>query len=177
MKKNQFENGVFTIENFLTADQCESLIVNSEYKGYNDLFIDTNQGPKIVKTLKTNLSEMNDLSISVDSVLSILDAEDQWSPYSIDSQLSFYKYSLGLELNEHTDEPLIISDTLKSKMTLMIFLNESFKGGEILFDEFKIKPKKGMALFFPQSLPHKGKSVIKGQKYAMKTNVIYKKCV
>ena len=57
----------------------------------------------------------------------------------------------------------------------MIYLNEEFEGGETSFDDVTIRPKTGTALCFIHELKHEGCPVKNGIKYALRSDIIYKK--
>ncbi len=71
-------------------------------------------------------------------------------------------------------------------MTFMIYLNEGMTGGETRFfgdmeqaflhqrPYLSVQPKEGMALIFLHSIWHEGAVVHSGQKYVLRTDVMYK---
>ena len=64
------------------------------------------------------------------------------------------------------------------KYTLLIYLNEDFKGGETVFydDNFRktttIAPKAGSALFFDIALWHEAEGILAGKKYWIGTELM-----
>ena len=62
---------------------------------------------------------------------------------------------------------------LTSKLTMMVYLNEGFAGGETDFRDFKIVPKLGSALFFIHDVWHEGAAVTQGLKYVLRSDVLY----
>jgi 2-oxoglutarate-Fe(II)-dependent oxygenase superfamily protein len=70
-------------------------------------------------------------------------------------------------------------------MTFMIYLNDGMTGGETRFfagmervfrqrPYLSVEPKQGMALIFLHSIWHEGAVVQSGQKYVLRTDVMYK---
>ena len=70
-------------------------------------------------------------------------------------------------------------------MTFMIYLNEGMTGGETRFfadmeqtfrqrPYLSVQPKEGMALVFMYSIWHEGAVVCSGNKYVLRTDVMYK---
>ena len=57
----------------------------------------------------------------------------------------------------------------------MIYLNEDMIGGETKFNHHSIKPATGKALIFKHELVHEGSKVIKGIKYVLRTDVMYRR--
>jgi hypothetical protein len=73
----------------------------------------------------------------------------------------------------------------ESQMTFMIYLNDGMTGGETRFfadmqqvvrqcPYLSVQPKEGMALVFLHSIWHEGAVVYTGQKYVLRTDVMYK---
>jgi prolyl 4-hydroxylase len=60
----------------------------------------------------------------------------------------------------------------------IIYLNEGFEGGETIFfvePEVVIRPRTGAGLFFQHPIIHEGAMVTSGTKYAVRTDLMYKK--
>jgi hypothetical protein len=59
-----------------------------------------------------------------------------------------------------------------AKYSMLIHLNNNFKGGETMFEN-RIAPEVpvGAALVFPHSLLHSGKAVTRGSKFILKTDI------
>jgi hypothetical protein len=55
-----------------------------------------------------------------------------------------------------------------------LLLNDGFEGGETSFEDATIVPATGKALFFVHQLRHKGQPVIRGRKYVLRTDVMYR---
>ena len=64
----------------------------------------------------------------------------------------------------------------RSLLTLMVYLNEDFEGGETAFLELDqvIVPRRGMALLFQHMVLHEGREVRAGTKYVLRTDVFYR---
>lgn len=67
--------------------------------------------------------------------------------------------------------------------TVQLYLNEGFEGGATTFihhdDEKKnvpCIPRTGMVLVFQHDIYHEGSALIKGRKYTIRTDVMYKPC-
>ncbi len=83
------------------------------------------------------------------------------------------KYQVGEMFDIHTDTGLYYNKNmcLKTRYTLLIYLNDDFNGGETIFftDHFSVLktiiPKRGACLIFDIDLWHKGNKIINGTKY------------
>ncbi len=55
----------------------------------------------------------------------------------------------------------------------MIYLNAGARGGETRFENCSITPAPGLALIFDHYLMHEGARVVEGQKYVLRSDVMY----
>lgn len=91
-------------------------------------------------------------------------------------------YSSGDLFGLHTDTGLHydVKNGMKSRYTLLIYLNDNFTGGETIFydDMFnkikQVQPHKGMGLIFDIDIWHEGKVVCNGHKYWIGCEIIGK---
>ena len=65
-----------------------------------------------------------------------------------------------------------------SKITVQLYLNQSFEGGETTFlgganEKEAVIPKIGSVLVFEHRLLHEGSILLSGIKYAIRTDVMY----
>jgi len=116
-----------------------------------------------------------------------------WFPSAINPNIRVLKYIPEMHsVNEfHTDGPEI-QTTTRSFMSLVVYLNDDFTGGDTSFanpvqisstttfakrdvvgSSRSFKPKTGVGIIFPHSLQHCGVSVSSGVKYALRTDVMY----
>lgn len=90
--------------------------------------------------------------------------------------LRIYRYEVGQHFGLHQDQSYLGEGGTMSLLTLMVYLNEGFSGGETEFPEQSktIVPKTGDALLFQHKLLHAGKSVTQGEKLVLRSDVLYK---
>jgi prolyl 4-hydroxylase len=93
----------------------------------------------------------------------------------INEGFRFYKYLTEQEFKTHQDVDFEKSGNEKSFYSLLIYLNDNFKGGETTFENISIKPIAGSALIFPHVLFHSGAKVTQGIKYVLRSDIMYKK--
>ena len=86
----------------------------------------------------------------------------------------FYKYQPGEQFKKHRDQSFIRNEIEASYFTFMIYLNDNYDGGETTFNHLTIHPKQGMGLIFQHDLEHEGAPVIKGIKYVLRTDIMYR---
>lgn len=60
-----------------------------------------------------------------------------------------------------------IPHTHRMPYTYVVFLNEEFDGGDLLFDNIRIKPKKGQLVYFNNLELHTVENVTKGNRFTL----------
>lgn len=87
-----------------------------------------------------------------------------------------YRYEPGQHFGLHQDQSYFGEDGTKSLLTLMVYLNEDFGGGETDFPEQGqlIVPRTGTALLFQHMLLHAGNRVTSGSKLVLRSDVLYR---
>lgn len=186
-EENWLNDYVFTVENFLTPEQCDQFIRISEDIGYEDALVSSPQGQVLRKDVRNNqrvMFENDEIAQRLwDQAQEIVPQEyDGRGAIGVSELLRFYRYDPGQQFNWHQDFPFERDDGQQSFLTFMIYLNDDFDGGETSFedsysdesfDEFKVVPEQGMALFFEHAIHHKGEPVTWGRKYVLRTDVMY----
>jgi len=179
MKLTQISNHIFTIDDFLSREECAQLIDDSEAKGYEQATVQTDKGAKLVKDVRNNQRMLfTDYNLSY----ILWDKASGSVPMQIGKSVAIglnelfrvYKYEPGQKFKKHIDESFIRNESEASYYTFMIYLNEDYEGGETTFDDFIINGKTGMALIFLHSLPHEGTEVLTGKKYVLRTDIMYR---
>ena len=183
------------IEEFLTANECQALIALSEARGYQTATINTGTGKqRSVDSVRRSGRCM------IDSALGARVLFDRLEPHLVDAglaqgpkggwrrcvelneRLRFLRYNPGDYFKPHQDGRYIrdfrearAGD--ESLLTLMLYLNTPSRGGSTNFlgdgPTSKVAPKTGMALVFDHSLLHEGATLEAGQKYCIRTDVMY----
>jgi len=82
-------------------------------------------------------------------------------------QLSFVRYTVGQFFAEHSDG----GPNLPRRLSMVLYLNDNYSGGEIYFTKFKsvFKPVAGTLFLFPstEEYSHAAQPVVDGTKYVM----------
>lgn len=86
-----------------------------------------------------------------------------------------YRYEPGQHFGLHQDQSYFGPHGEKSLLTLMVYLNDDFTGGETEFPEQQrtIAPTTGTALLFQHMLLHAGTRVTSGSKFVLRSDVLY----
>jgi predicted 2-oxoglutarate/Fe(II)-dependent dioxygenase YbiX len=171
---------IFTIDHFLTEEECDALIQKSEQMGFEEAKVDMGGTQTMMKMIRDNERVMytdhvlayqlwQKLKPFIRPVIGISQA------IGLNEMFRFYKYSPGQRFKMHRDGSYVRNETEFSYYTFMIYLNDDYEGGYTKFQsgEF-VSPQKGRALIFEHSLKHEGARLTKGLKYVLRTDVMYK---
>jgi prolyl 4-hydroxylase len=178
MEKIILDPDVYLVKNFLSNQECDAFIQRSESIGYEEATVTTLEGQKMIKGIRNNQRVLiKDFELATNFWNRIqpfvVEQFDSWIPASVNEQFRFYKYALNERFNKHRDGRYRKSEREESRLTLMVYLNDDFLGGETEFDTFTVLPEKGTALLFRHEIKHKGCKVLSGFKYAIRTDIMF----
>jgi prolyl 4-hydroxylase len=172
---------VWTVDGVLSPTECAEEIARIEALGPEVATINVPGGP-VVNTGTRN----NDRVIFDDVAL----AERLFSRvrsqlpermmgmvvFGANERFRGYRYRRGQRFAPHYDGSFARSKQERSLLTFMVYLNDGFAGGETDFLELrqKITPRAGQALFFQHFLLHEGCEVRDGQKYALRSDIMFR---
>jgi prolyl 4-hydroxylase len=171
----------WTVDGVLSPDECASLVARIEAMGPKLAPVSRAEGPVIDEGTRNNTRVMFD-----DTALSGLLFERLRPRLPVElsgrrviganERLRCYRYTPGQRFAPHHDGAFYRSDVERSLLTLIVYLNEGFSGGETaLLDVGEvIRPKTGMALLFQHHLLHEGVRVTDGVKYVARSDVMYR---
>src|SRR5262249_38333385 len=139
---------------------------------------ETSFGPTMMKDVRNNTRVMIDDANLAQLVwerarVSVPTSLAGHRAVGVNERFRFYRYDPGQTFRWHRDGYFKRPNGERSGLTLMVYLNGEFEGGETRFADAVIKPVKGMALFFVHQLLHEGAEVTSGRKYVMRTDVMY----
>jgi predicted 2-oxoglutarate/Fe(II)-dependent dioxygenase YbiX len=168
---------VYSIDEFLSLDQCDALIADAEQHGFDAASVRTASGQKMLQNIRNNERAQYE---SPDWVALLwrrlqtvqLPTLDGQNAKALPKEIRFYRYSPNQRFKMHKDGSWTESG-MTSKLTLMVYLNNDFAGGETDFRDFKISPKKGTAVLFIHDIWHEGSIVTQGVKYVARSDVLY----
>jgi hypothetical protein len=171
--------GIFTIDNFLSPQECADYIAQSEQIGFEEAVISTDEGDRIMKDARNNdriLYDNADLAaLLFQRALPWLPPEiDGWRPCGMNERFRFYRYTPDQFFKWHQDGTFRRSESEESFLTFIIYLNDDYKGGATEFPWEKITPKAGSVLVCPHRLRHQGAHILEGTKYVLRTDVMYR---
>jgi predicted 2-oxoglutarate/Fe(II)-dependent dioxygenase YbiX len=173
----------FTLDNFLTPSECEAWIATSEELGYkSEAPITTAFGFRNRPDIRNNARVIADRAEWASELWARFEPcaprTKRTVPVGLNERFRFYRYDPGEKFAPHFDGYYQRPDALeRSQWTLMIYLNEDFEGGEtnLIEADVSIRPHTGMALAFLHRQLHEGAPVVEGRKYAIRTDVMYRR--
>jgi hypothetical protein len=164
---------VFTLDNVLSDEELTYLTefvdsqsnINCRTFTNSDFINGKLVEPSISKLLYTKVQPFLP-NMYIDSKCS------KWKYKGSTDTIMFAKILPGKHFGIHTDTGCEYDRILNkySKYTMLLYLNDDFKGGHTVFyndnfkEQFKIQPKKGRILCFDIGLYHSGESVLSGTK-------------
>jgi hypothetical protein len=178
---------VFVIHDFLTSDECAALIRRSEGLAFEVGTV----GAAVFEEVRNNERVLiDDAALAEDfyrRAAPFVPAVIEGRPLSgFNERWRFYRYGPGQAFKPHRDGVHTRFTTMEqSRLTFMIYLNESAAGGATRFyadidrafvtrePYLSVTPKTGVALVFVHRVWHEGAVVESGQKYVLRTDVMY----
>jgi prolyl 4-hydroxylase len=175
---NWISDEIFTVSEFLSPAECDQYIAFSESSGFGDAPIKTSFGPAMMKDVRNNARVVaEDPGLAQlgweRAKVYIPDSLAGHHAVGVNERFRFYRYDPGQTFRWHRDGYFQRTNGESSRMTLMVYLNDGFEGGETRFVDMAIKPATGLALFFLHQLMHEGAEVKRGRKYVLRTDVMY----
>jgi prolyl 4-hydroxylase len=174
---------IFEIPNILTEAECHQWIDRIRSIGTEPAPINTTRGIEIDAQIRNNRRVIFD---DAERANYLFDRVKDRIPQEIhgmilagaNERLRCYEYLPGHRFAPHSDGAFIRNEDERSWYTYIIYLNEEFEGGETIFfvePEVVIKPRAGAGLFFQHPIIHEGAVVTSGIKYAVRTDLMYRK--
>jgi len=179
--KTTIDKDIFVLHNVLSVDECKELIDFSEKQGYHEATVFTGREHKMVKGIRNNLRVLSDDQVLADKIWKRVKPYFKskiqgFKAYGLNERFRYYKYEVGQRFKRHKDGAFERTLNDRSIYTFIIYLNEDFEGGETKFsDSISVQPEIGSALCFLHPILHEGTMVTEGIKYAIRSDVMYKK--
>ncbi len=189
--------GGFQLLNVLSHQECDQFIKISETLGYHG-----DAPVSLPRSVRHNDSFNWVVDDSIDGAIwdrcqNMFEASSLGGQQSLglNARFRFYRYGVGDFFSPHTDGAWPGSRVLNgqltadaygdriSQMTFLIFLSDGYEGGRTLFHTSpttvaSVHTPKGAALVFPHGMHpqhciHAGEEVTRGQKYIIRTDVLF----
>lgn len=178
----EIADGIWTVENFFTPEECAQWIAFAENIGFGDAPINVGYGAEeIVSNVRNNERAMIDDKEKADFLWQkakehLPKTIQDRAAIGLNERLRFYRYEKTQKFAWHFDGSFVRSNGEQSLLTFMIYLNDDFHGGETVFvtnQRTEIVPKTGMMLVFNHRIFHEGSVVREGKKYVLRSDVMF----
>jgi predicted 2-oxoglutarate/Fe(II)-dependent dioxygenase YbiX len=174
---------VLTLANVLSPEACRHVIERIEAAGPTPAPITTESGFVMRPDLRNNTRVMfDDAALAAqlfERVAPHVPArlEECWYLCGANERLRCYRYAPGQFFAPHFDGAFTRNRDERSLLTLIVYLNACEAGGETRFLdlELAVRPSPGAALVFNHHLLHEGARVERGIKYALRTDLMYRR--
>lgn len=178
MKVTEIQNGVWTIDDFLSTKECKEWIRFSESEGYELAKIGSGKRQVVNTAVRNNdriLYDDPDLATEYFRRATPFLVNDlEISEVSgFNERFRFYRYTPGQRFRQHQDGSYIRNVNEWSEFTFLMYLNDNFTGGATKFLHHEVEPKAGNALLFKHERIHEGCVITAGTKYVLRTDVMY----
>ena len=174
------------IPDLLSAEQCAEFVELSEQHGFIKQRFGVSIPPEIRYRVAIDDPSSSDVLWDLleprllswagyfdDALREQMDVHaDDYFPFGLNDRLRFYKYHEEERFAPHFDIPFEKSECERSLLSVVIYLNDDFTGGETVFDAFQAQPKTGAAIVFAHELIHEGCPVNDGVKRVLRTDVM-----
>lgn len=170
----------FTVDGVYTPDECAALVAWAEAQGFDSAPVTTRLGMVHLPGVRNNTRVMVDDAERAAALWQRIRAHvpaelGGWRAVGLNERLRIYRYTPGRYFRRHRDGAYARSRDERSRLTLMVYLNGGFAGGGTSFRDRVVTPVAGRALVFAHPIQHQGDEVLAGTKYALRTDVMYRR--
>ena len=174
---------LITVDHLLSAEECRALIERIESAGPTAAPITTASGFVMRPDIRNNSRVMfDDVALAATLFERIAPhvprrLEGEWEVCGANERLRCYRYEAGEYFAPHFDGAFVRHRDERSLLTFMVYLNDCPHGGATNFFAlgYAVTPSTGTALLFNHHLLHEGAEVTAGVKYALRTDLMYRR--
>ena len=169
-----------TYDDVLSPEECRVWIEHAEAAGFDDAPVTLPQGIVRRPEIRNNTRMMADDHARVALIWSRVRARvpqelDGWRVVGLNERLRWYRYDPGQYFAPHRDGAFVRGPDERSLFTFMVYLNDDFDGGQTAFPGVEVTPAAGRALLFWHGLLHVGRVVTRGRKYAVRSDLMFRR--
>lgn len=172
---------VWMIDDVLDADECAATIAKIEELGPEPAPITTAAGFVMRPETRNNERVIFDSEVLAADlyrriVPHIPESIANMKPVGANERFRCYRYKPGQQFKPHFDGSFRRSEHEESLLTLMVYLNDNFEGGQTAFLDVGVTavPRAGSVLLFQHRMLHEGCQVISGTKYVLRSDVMFR---
>lgn len=170
----------WTIDGALPEATCRAYIARYHASRPEQAPVITERGVEVDAARRDNSRVMWDDAEEADRLLDAVRAHipERWGTeflHAANPRLRLYCYQPGQHHIAHWDTVVELGDDIRSRLTLVFYLNDDFVGGHTDFPELgaSIQPQVGRALVFQHRVLHAATPVERGAKFVLRTDVLF----
>jgi hypothetical protein len=194
LRKSDSSKFAIVVKNVFSREECAVMVQETESKGYEVSLLNIGGGKQLLDADRRRSScctiDNPDQAAEIwdrvkEHVPVIWDHHGAlWEVVGLNERLWFLRYSPGDYFAPHPECCYERENGERSFITLMLYLNEGFDGGDTTFIDIDtddtdtaigITPRTGNVLVFQHDIYHSGAKVTAGVKYAMRTDVMFQR--
>ncbi|XP_076116892.1 uncharacterized protein LOC143084398 isoform X2 [Mytilus galloprovincialis] len=175
----------YLLHNVLSKKECDDLIKKAEDKGFEPTFLNC-------KGRRSNgIDEYGNCSRCTLELKEVADTmwrrvgnliPEIWNNRKVvglNERIRVLRYNTGDNFHPHLDGSYISEEGDISYMSVQVYLNQNFEGGNTTFlcmleeDKTEIIPQTGSMLIFEHDILHEGSKILSGRKYVLRSDVMY----
>ncbi|XP_064601868.1 uncharacterized protein LOC135467886 [Liolophura sinensis] len=180
----------FVLDNVYTKQECDEYIKKTEEMGYEKALLNTGGDTQMLRTDVRNsyrciwdsVEEGKKLWQRIQAYIPV-DYTPGWQPVGLNERLRFLRYDPGEYFKPHYDGSYQRKNGEKSFITIQLYLNEGFEGGNTTFlsrfgeghNAIPVVPRTGSVLIFKHHILHEGSILVKGRKYSMRSDIMFER--
>lgn len=170
------------VDDALPAARCADYIQKLLSANVEQAPVITNAGVEVDLAVRNNTRLMWDDEAEASALVALLgdNVPRKWKNETLvggNPRLRLYCYQPGQHHSAHWDTVVDLGDGIRSRLTLVFYLNSDFTGGATEFPELAVgavTPKIGRALVFQHRVLHSATPVVAGTKYVLRTDILYR---
>ena len=162
----------WTVDGLVGADWCRTWIERIEAAPREIATINTAAGHVLNTNIRNNTRVIVDDFDTAGALWSRMKPHvpthlNGWDAVGLNERFRCYRYEPGQRFGPHYDGAFVRSDDERSMLTVLVYLNGGFDGGETNLLELgeTIVPDTGRTLFFQHPILHEGADLVTGIKY------------
>lgn len=179
---------IHVMPKLLSDDLMERMLMSANDKGWEPALVNIGNGKQAYKpnTRKCDRSLVMDPELCLEIwnlVKHVVPTDTSFgTPVGLNPLLRFLKYDPGDYFKIHNDGTYVDDKGHESRLTVQMYLNEGYTGGETVFysgygggliPKYTHAPHTGDVVVFDQRIPHEGAVLRSGTKLAVRTEIMF----
>jgi prolyl 4-hydroxylase len=167
---------LYVVEGALSVDECRAQV--SRIEASKRHVTTDRRGHELVRRTERVILTEPELARALYSkiVAHVPAALVGMEPIAANDCIRCYRYQVGDFFKPHQDTHFVRSASERSLLSIVVYLNDDFEGGEVVFPDGArvLRPTPGTAVVFGHRLVHESRPILRGIKYALRSDVIYR---